>query len=50
MKILEDNGVVILEKDEYYMPEIFRLGLGFSLTAPGRAKVITLARRAERKN
>jgi MinD-like ATPase involved in chromosome partitioning or flagellar assembly len=50
MKILEDNGVVFRENDEYYMPEIFRSGLGFSLTAPGRAKVITLARRAERKN
>lgn len=50
MKILEDNGVVFRENDEYYMPEIFRWGLGFSLTAPGRAKVITLARRAERKN
>ncbi|MGA9382986.1 MAG: AAA family ATPase, partial [Phormidium sp.] len=50
MDVLEDNGVVIVEKDKYYMPEIFRWGLGFSLTAPGRAKVITLARRAERKN
>ncbi|MEG4290310.1 AAA family ATPase [Microcoleus sp. C2C3] len=45
MKILEDNGVVIREKDEYYMPEIFRLGLGFVLTAAGRPKVIALARR-----
>ena len=45
MKILEDNGVVIREKDEYYMPEIFRWGLGFSLTAAGRPKVIALARR-----
>jgi len=45
MKILEDNGVVIREKDEYYMPEIFRLGLGFLLTAAGRPKVIALARR-----
>jgi MinD-like ATPase involved in chromosome partitioning or flagellar assembly len=45
MKILEDNGVVIREKDEYYMPEIFRWGLGFLLTAAGRPKVIALARR-----
>lgn len=50
MKILEDNGVVISEKDEYYMPEIFRLGLGFSLTSTGRPRVIALARRAERKS
>jgi hypothetical protein len=45
MEILEDNGVVIREKDKYYMPEIFRLGLGFSLTAAGRPRVIALARR-----
>ena len=46
MKILEDNGVVIREKDDYYMPEIFRLGLGFALTATGRPAVMSLARRA----
>jgi MinD-like ATPase involved in chromosome partitioning or flagellar assembly len=45
MKILEDNCVVIRENDYYYMPEIFRLGLEFSLTAAGRPKVIALARR-----
>jgi MinD-like ATPase involved in chromosome partitioning or flagellar assembly len=45
MKILEDNGVVIREKDEYYMPEIFRLGLKFLLTAAGCPRVIALARR-----
>ncbi len=50
MKILEDNGVVIREKDKYYMPEIFRLGLGFSLTAAGRPRIIALARRAGQKS
>jgi hypothetical protein len=45
MEILEDNGVVIREKDKYYMPEMFRLGLGFSVTAAGRPRVIALARR-----
>ena len=50
MKILEDNGVVIRENDEYYMPEIFRLGLGFSLTATGRPRIIALARRAGQKS
>lgn len=49
MKILEDNGVVIREKDDYYMPEIFRLGLGFSLTATGRPAVMSLARRAAKQ-
>ncbi|XZO03565.1 MAG: KGGVGR-motif variant AAA ATPase [Microcoleus sp.] len=50
MKILEDNGVVIRENDEYYMPEIFRWGLGFSLTATGRPRIIALARRAGQKS
>lgn len=49
MKILEDNGVVIREKDDYYMPEIYRLGLGFSLTAVGRPAVMSLARRAAKQ-
>ncbi|MDF5723367.1 MAG: AAA family ATPase [Rhizonema sp. PD37] len=49
MKILEDNGVAIREKDDYYMPEIFRLGLGFSLTATGRPAVMSLARRAAKQ-
>jgi MinD-like ATPase involved in chromosome partitioning or flagellar assembly len=45
MKILEDNGVLIREGDEYYMPEIFRLGLDFS-KGGARPRVISLARRA----
>ncbi|MBD2777489.1 MinD/ParA family ATP-binding protein [Iningainema tapete] len=49
MKILEDNGVVIREKDDYYMPEIFRLGLGFSLKATGHPAVMSLARRAAKQ-
>jgi MinD-like ATPase involved in chromosome partitioning or flagellar assembly len=46
IKTLEDNGVVIREKNDYYMPEIFRFGLGFTRTAAGRPKTIALARRA----
>lgn len=49
MKILEENGVIIREKDDYYMPEIFRLGLNFSLTAVGRPAIMSLARRAARQ-
>jgi hypothetical protein len=49
MKILEENGVVIREKDDYYMPEIFRFGLGFSLTAAGRPAVMSLERRAAKQ-
>ena len=50
MKILEDNGVVIREKDEYYMPEIFRFGLDFTMKADARPKVLSLARRVRQNN
>lgn len=46
VKILENNGAVISEGDDYYMPEIFRTGLGFIFKGKGRTKVISLARRA----
>ncbi|MBD2295854.1 ParA family protein [Anabaena sphaerica FACHB-251] len=49
MKILEENGVIIREKDDYYMPEIFRLGLDFKLTEAGRPAVMSLARRAAKQ-
>jgi MinD-like ATPase involved in chromosome partitioning or flagellar assembly len=49
MKILEENGVVIREKDNYYMPEIFRLGLEFKLTEGVRPAVMSLARRAAKQ-
>lgn len=50
MKILEDNGVVIREKDEYYMPEIFRFGLDFTMKVGARPKVLSLARRVRQSN
>jgi cellulose biosynthesis protein BcsQ len=43
-KTLEDNGAVVREGDLYYMPEIFRHGLGFSLERGARPRVLTLAR------
>lgn len=46
IKTLLDNGVVIQEKDEYYMPEIFRYGLNFGLKGGARPRVLSLARRA----
>ncbi|MBE3598509.1 MAG: AAA family ATPase [Limnochordaceae bacterium] len=46
IKLLEDNGVVLREGDEYYMPEIFRYGLNFKLESGARPRVLTLARRA----
>ena len=47
VKILEDNGAVISEGNDYYLPEIFRTGLGFTFKGRGRTKVISLARRAK---
>ncbi len=49
IKILEENGVVFWEKDNYYMPEIFRLGLSFKLTEGKRPAVMALARRAAKQ-
>jgi len=48
VRILEDNGVVLREGEEYYMPEIFRLGLGFSLKVGARPRVLALARRVQK--
>lgn len=44
IKILEDNGGVLRDGEEYYVPEIFRLGLGFTLRRGARPRVLTLAR------
>jgi MinD-like ATPase involved in chromosome partitioning or flagellar assembly len=46
IKVLEDNGVLLREEDEYYMPEIFRWGLKFSMQARARPRILSLARRA----
>ena len=43
---LEDIGVLIEDRGEYFMPEIFRFGLGFQLLQGARPRVLTLARRA----
>jgi cellulose biosynthesis protein BcsQ len=43
---LEDIGVLIEDRGEYFMPEIFRFGLGFQLSQGARPRVLSLARRA----
>jgi len=45
IRLLEDNGVVVAEEGRYYMPEVFRNGLGFRLPKGARPKVLALARR-----
>jgi MinD-like ATPase involved in chromosome partitioning or flagellar assembly len=49
LSILEDNGVVVSDDDGWYMPEIFRQGLGFSLAAKARPRILTLYRRIQRR-
>jgi cellulose biosynthesis protein BcsQ len=46
IRFLESTGVLIEDKGEYFMPEIFRLGLGFQLAQGARPRVLSLARRA----
>lgn len=48
LKGLEENGAVLREGELYYMPEIFRLGLGFRLKKGARPRVMILAQRARR--
>ena len=45
LKALENNGVAYGENEEYYMPEIFRTGLGFKLKAGARPRVLALSRK-----
>ncbi len=42
---LENNGVVYGEKEEYFMPEIYRAGLGFKPKAGARPSVLALSRK-----
>ncbi|HEY2740336.1 MAG TPA: ParA family protein, partial [Thermoanaerobaculia bacterium] len=48
LKSLEDNGAIVREGEDYYMPEIFRVGLGFRLPRGARPRVMTLARGTKR--
>lgn len=46
IELLEANGVVLREGNDYWLPEIYRHGLGF--TNPSRPRIMKLARRARR--
>lgn len=48
LQALENYGVVIREDEKYYIPEIFRLGLGFKLLKGARPRTLILARRAQK--
>lgn len=48
LDLLADNGVVFREEDRYWIPEIFRHGLGFR--ASGRPRVLAVANLVRRRN
>lgn len=47
-RLLETNGVLFREGDQYWIPEIFRHGLGFR--ASGRPRVLAIANLVRRRN
>jgi MinD-like ATPase involved in chromosome partitioning or flagellar assembly len=48
VQTLENNDVAYLEKEEYYIPEIYRAGLGFKLKAGARPRVLALSRKVRK--
>lgn len=46
INFLESVGIILEDKKEYYMPEIFRHGLGFNLGYRARPKVVALLKKA----
>ena len=47
VQMLEENGVILRDAEEYYMSEIFRQGLDFKYKSAGRPNVIMLSNRAK---
>jgi hypothetical protein len=46
IRFLQSVGILIEDRGEYFMPEIFRLGLGIQLATGARPRVLSLARRS----
>ena len=49
VKIMEQHGYLVKMDDGYYMPEIIRRGLDFTLQSRARPKVFSLLKRAQRR-
>lgn len=47
-RLLEANGVLFREDDQYWIPEIYRHGLGF--TSTGRPRMLAIARMVQGQN
>lgn len=44
-RLLEANGVLFRENDQYWIPEIYRYGLGFASSTVGRPRVVSIRNR-----
>ena len=49
-QLLETNGVLFREDDQYWIPEIFRHGLGFRVAGGRRPRVLAVAQLVRRRN
>lgn len=49
-RLLEANGVLFREEDQYWIPEIYRHGLDFGVTGTGRPRVLAIAKLIRRRN
>lgn len=49
-QLLDANGVVFREDDQYWIPELFRHGLGFRAASGRRPRVIAVANLVRRRN
>lgn len=47
--LLEEFGILLRDADKYYLPEIYRQGLGLALNSGARPKVVNLMRKAWEK-
>lgn len=47
--VLEEYGIILREEDNFYLPEIYRQGLGVGLSKGARPKVVTLMKKAWKK-
>lgn len=49
-RLLEANGVLFRENDQYWIPEIYRYGLGFGVSNVGRPRVVSITKLIRDRN
>jgi len=50
VRLLEANGVLFREEDQYWIPEIYRHGLNFGVTGTGRPRALAIAKLIHSRN